>query len=37
MSPEGLAVHWAQVADRSGARPFGSASASLLGAFAKTA
>jgi hypothetical protein len=35
ISPEGVAAHWAQIADMSGARPFDSASAALMGAFAK--
>ena len=34
VSAEGVAAHWAQIADMSGARPFDSAGAALLGAFA---
>ena len=34
LSPEGVASHWAQIADMSAARPFDSAGAALLGAFA---
>jgi NAD(P)-dependent dehydrogenase (short-subunit alcohol dehydrogenase family) len=35
LTPEGVAAHWAQIADMSGARPFESASAALLGAFGR--
>jgi len=35
ISPEGVAAHWAQIADMSRARPFDSASAALMGAFAR--
>ena len=34
LSPEGVAAHWAQISDMSGARPFDSAGAALMGAFA---
>jgi hypothetical protein len=34
ITPEGVAAHWAQISDMSGARPFDSASAALMGAFA---
>jgi NAD(P)-dependent dehydrogenase (short-subunit alcohol dehydrogenase family) len=33
LSPEGVAAHWERIADMSGARPFDSAGAALLGAF----
>jgi NAD(P)-dependent dehydrogenase (short-subunit alcohol dehydrogenase family) len=34
LSPEGVAAHWERIADMSGARPFDSAGAALMGAFA---
>jgi len=34
LSPEGVATHWDRIADMSGARPFDSAGAALMGAFA---
>ena len=34
ITPEGVARHWAQISDMSAARPFDSASAALMGAFA---
>jgi NAD(P)-dependent dehydrogenase (short-subunit alcohol dehydrogenase family) len=34
LTPEGVAAHWDRIADMSAARPFGSASAALMGAFA---
>jgi hypothetical protein len=35
VTPEAVAQHWAQIADMHGARPFDSASAALMGAFAQ--
>jgi hypothetical protein len=34
ITPEGVAAHWERIADMSAARPFDSASAALMGAFA---